>query len=293
MSSRQICNNMKKIIVLLALTFLFVTPAYANEDSVTTLETTSTKAEKIKRIEEREVKVTQKYEKVVASLKERAIKEIDRRITSLSGLIEKINSFKKLSSSQKSTMTSQIQSEITNLTTLKNKINADTDTATLKTDVQSIVKGFRIYALFIPKIHILAAADGIDSVADNMSTVAAKLETRINESTITDKTVVNQALSDLRLKIASAKTQAQNARNAVIPLTPDGFPTNKTTLQSARAMIVAGTKDLKAAREDMRKIAQILKGNSDKIKDKNLEKASKSAIPINKRERLKTNSKEL
>ncbi|MBI3495588.1 hypothetical protein HY065_03105, partial [Candidatus Berkelbacteria bacterium] len=61
----------------------------------------------------------------MANLKARADKEIDRRITELNIILNKINGFQKLSDSDKSAMTQSVQTEITNLTNLKTKIDAD------------------------------------------------------------------------------------------------------------------------------------------------------------------------
>jgi hypothetical protein len=189
-------------------------------------------------------------------LKERAEKEINRRIESLNKLISRINEFKKLSSSQKASLTLEVQTEITSLTTLLAKIKADTDIETLKADVKSIVSSYRIYALFMPQIQILGAADRILNTADQMSSHAARLETKINEQQAKgqDVTDAQALLVDMKAKIANAKTQAQGAIDAVLPLTPEGYPGNKTTLQSARQMITAAIRDLNAARQDGRKI---------------------------------------
>lgn len=189
-------------------------------------------------------------------LKERANKEIDRRIESLSALIKRISEFKKLSASQKSALTTQVQAEITKLTTLKADIAAETDLEELKELTQSIVDSYRIYALFMPKIQILGTADRLQTTADQMSTQATQLEVKINEQETAgqDVAAAESLLADMKAKIADAKTQAQNAITTVTPLTPEGYPDNKTELQSARQMVVTGIKDLNTARQDARKI---------------------------------------
>lgn len=188
--------------------------------------------------------------------KERANKEIDRRIASLERLLTRINEMKKMTASQKTSLTTQVQTEIDKLEALKVKIAADTDMATLKTDVQSIVTAYRIYALFLPKIQILGAADRLQTTADMMSSHAARLEVKIEEQEANGQDVADAEalLADMNAKIADANTQAQNAINTVTPLTPEGFPDNKTQLQSARQMIATGLKDLNTARQDARKI---------------------------------------
>jgi hypothetical protein len=194
----------------------------------------------------------------VDNLKQRADKEIQRRVEDLSRLITKINGLKKITDSQKADFVSQIQAEITNLNTLKAKIDADTDLDTLRTDVQSIVKSYRIYLLFIPKINVLVAADSLDTIADKLDVVAAKLDLRIGSSSA-DTTSLKTTLADMKTKTADIRVQSQKARGAVLPLTPDGFPGNKTILQQGRQYIVAGKKDADGAKKDAMLIMQGLR----------------------------------
>ncbi len=194
------------------------------------------------------------------NLKNRANQEITRRIASLQKLLTRISEIKKITDSQKASFTSQVQTEINNLTTLQAKIQADTDTATLKTDVQSIVQSYRVYALFMPKIEILGAADRILTTSDQVTAEVTKLQTKIDEAKAKGKdvTTLQALLTDLQAKVTDAKLQAQNAITTVTPLTPDGYPGNKTSLESARTMIKTGHQDLLTAREDAKKIIKEL-----------------------------------
>lgn len=198
----------------------------------------------------------------ITNLKSRADAEIDRRITSLNKLLTRISGMKRLSSAQISAFTSEIQTEITNLTNLKAKIDADTDLATLQTDVKSIVLSYRVYALFMPQLHILAAADRILEYTDKFTAFATKLQSRITQAQSQGKDVssLQAALTDMEAKIADAKTQANNAIAEVTPLTPDGYPGNKSTLLDARSKIKAALTDLQGARQDAMTIINGLKG---------------------------------
>ena len=207
-------------------------------------------------------------EEVISNLKQRADKEIDRRVTSLTELITRINSMKKLSSDQKTSLTTQIQTEITALNTLKTKIDQDTDLTTLRTDVKSIVSSYRVYALYIPQIRIILSSDKISESAANLTTLAGKLESLIGTSGATGTTLtsLNNYLSDMKVKIADANTQALAAQNEVIALTPQGYPANKTTLQDARAKIKTAIKDLQTARDDAKQIIAILRSLKKPLK---------------------------
>lgn len=203
----------------------------------------------------------------VDSLQARAQTEIQRRITSLTELSAKVSSIKRLSAAQKTTLTSQIQSEITSLTTLQAKIQADTDPAVLKADVQSIVTSYRVYALFMPQIRLLAASSVLMETADKMSSLSANLQTRITAAQAAGANVSNMqaSLADMNAKIADANIQANAIIASVTPLTPAGFPGNKTILQSAQTKLQTGIADLKTAGTDARQIIQglVVAGNGE------------------------------
>ena len=186
---------------------------------------------------------------VMSRLKTRADNEITRRVAALTRLLGRITEMKRVSSDQKTTLTSQVQEQIDALNTLKTKIDADGDIATLRADVQSIVKSYRIFALYIPKMYIIAHADRLLDVIEDLTAISEKLKARGGSATL---------LADMTAKLTAAKTQAQNAIAAVTPLVPDGYPGNKTTLQSARTMLVTARADIQAAHKDGQQIRQAL-----------------------------------
>lgn len=181
--------------------------------------------------------------------KDNGIKEIDNRIESLKKLIEKITAFQKVSSSMKSTLSDQINSQITLLNDLKQKLQAETDSTKVKELKQSIVKDFRIYAVFMPKVAILAAADKI-------LTITADLKT-----TTTD--------ANMLATLSSAENLAQKAITTANGVTPEGFPANKTSLQSAK-------KDLISARDLLKKLKSE-KESTGSSKNKEIENHIKSS----------------
>ncbi len=194
----------------------------------------------------------------MTNLHTRADQEITRRINALNQLMARIQAMQKLSSADKAALTGQLQELITPFTALQAKIKVDTDVATLAADVKSITGSYRIFALIIPKGHLLAAADRMNMVSDTMTTVIAKVQTRIDElkRAGTDITAWQSLLTDATAQVADAKAQAQAAITYVSGLVPDQndqavFKANKDALMKARADIKVGTKDLHAARKDI------------------------------------------
>ena len=191
---------------------------------------------------------------------------ITQRINKLNALVTRLNSMKNLSDTEKSTLATSLQNEVSQLTTLKAKIDADTVAATLKTDVQSITKSYRIYALVLPQASIAAASDRVLTIVGLMSGVQTKLQTRIAQLPSTDNTTAIQtAMSDIAAKLADATTQANAAVTGTAPLVPDQgvqatATANSASLKDARSKIQTATADLKTARQDFTTVAQSIKG---------------------------------
>jgi len=205
---------------------------------------------------------TESQGNTLTRLKEKATKEIERRITSLTKLVEKIKSFKRLSSTQITDLTASVQAEITKLTTLKATILGQTDITALRTNVQSIVNSYRIYVLYIPKISIIANADKILNLAEGeMKTLTAKLQLRIDEAAKNGYSIteLQTIMSQRQAKLTDAIAKANGAIAKVIPLTPDKWPANKTELQEARDMLQIARKDLNDAQKLANQVREKLK----------------------------------
>jgi predicted nucleic acid-binding Zn-ribbon protein len=228
-------------LILFLVSLFILTPSIYAQEGVGTGAT--------KRLERQEDRIT--------DLKNRANREIDRRIEKLTDLMNKISNAKHLTSDQISSLTASIQTEINNLTALKTKIAADTDLATLRSDVQSIVKSYRVYVLYIPKIAIMFAGNRIIDIVTKMTDpttgIVSKLQTRLQGNTDAN---LQADLTDMQAKLTDAKTQAQNAINTVSSLTPDGYPANVSILQNARSMLQTARQDIVSAIKDAKMIIQ-------------------------------------
>jgi hypothetical protein len=190
------------------------------------------------------------------------MQEIDRRVSNINQVISRLSGAKRLTDVDKASLQKTLAGQISSLMTLRAKIDADTDVTTLKDDVQSITKSYRVYALVLPQVQIIAAADRVLTIVDQMQALGAKLQTRIGASTSTDVAALQSAYADIQTKLADASAQAKAAATTVANLVPDnGDATTKTAndnaLKDARTKIGAAEKDLKDARADVK---TILKG---------------------------------
>lgn len=252
---------MKKLIFFLAcfLTLSLAAPILAESDDATgegpvrqlmnKLKNTATKTQQQKQTAERS----------------RADKEIERRVNSLNNLSSRLENMKKISDEDKSSLQSSISQVISNLNSLKEKIASNEDPQTLKKDLQSIKKEYRVYALVVPRAQILAAANKVNSTADMLAAISQKLRTRISQAPAgADVSSLQEALSDFDAKISDAKTQAQAAISEISGLAPDNgdkniLKSNTETLKDARSKIQAAHKDLRDARKDAKIITQGIK----------------------------------
>ncbi len=206
-------------------------------------------------------KITAKVDvvtKLTADRVAKGDKELDKRVDSLTKLSERVGEMKRLTDAQKTAIRTEIQGVITNLTTLKAKIDAEaiTGTTSLKADLQSITMNYRVYALVMPQIHILAALDRIGSLTDALAILGSKIEGRINEAKNAGKdvTVISKSLEDFRAKLTDENSEAQIALNLITPLAPDNgdktiMAKNKKALMDARASVKKAHQDIVDARK--------------------------------------------
>ncbi|HQU08044.1 MAG: hypothetical protein B7X04_03300 [Parcubacteria group bacterium 21-54-25] len=193
---------------------------------------------------------------VLTRAKERAGFEIDRRVTLLQKFATRIGNVR-MADADKATLQATLQTQITSLTNLKAQIAANTATSSLRTDIQSIAKSYRIFALVIPQSAITAAADRVNQIISQMQEFSGKLETRVNAAGAAGANVsaLATALTDFNAKVADARVQATAAVNEVNVLKPDNgnqgvFQSNQAALKDARTKIDAARADLRTARQD-------------------------------------------
>ena len=206
--------------------------------------------------------------KLLTNASKRANDEINRRVGALNALDTRINGMVNVSGSDKSTLSSNIQAQITAMKNLQTQIAADVtanSTTSVKADIQSITKSYRIFMLVIPQGAIEAAADRVLDVAGMLSTLAGQLQTRITaaQSGGADMSASASALADMKSKITDAQTQANAAVSEIASLQPDNGSTtlqtsNTAALKDARSKIQAGQQDLVAARKDAGTIVKAL-----------------------------------
>lgn len=187
--------------------------------------------------------------------------EIQRRLTTLQSLSSKISGATKLTAGDKSTLSSEVSDEISGLTSLKTKLDADTTVSDAKTDAQSIFNDYRVYALVVPKVNLIRTADDQQVAEGKLSTLAGKLQSRLNEAQSAGKnvTALMSGLNDMNTQIANAQAISSKIEAAVIGLQPSDYNSNHTVLSGDRDQLKTAQTDIKAAVNDATSIITGLK----------------------------------
>ncbi len=201
----------------------------------------------------------------------RGSKEIDARVTSMNDLLSRVQAMKNVSDNDKAMLSSEIQSLVSTLGNLKGQIGSETSTTTLANDVKSITQSYRVYLLVEPQVRIIAAADRIKTIVNQLGLIDGKIQSRLaQDPTANGNASVQSALTDITAKLSDANTQAQAAVSEITALQPDQgdktvMTSNTTTLKDARSKILAAQKDLVAAKKDAQSIVTILGKDSKSV----------------------------
>ena len=178
--------------------------------------------------------------------------EINRRLATLSTLGNKINSASKLSSADAATLNATVSSDVSALTTLKTQLDGDTTVTAAVTDAQSIITGYRVYALVVPQVDLVKTADDQQVAEDNLEALSTKLAARITaeQQKGTNVTALQATFADLDTKTAAAKSTSSTIETSVIGLVPSDYNTNHAVLSGDRTELQTAQSDIKTAISD-------------------------------------------
>lgn len=172
--------------------------------------------------------------------------EIDRRLVTLTGLSTKIAAASRLSAGDKTTLTSEVTTEQTDLAALKTKLNAETTVDTARIDAQTIINGYRVYALIVPKIYLVKTADDQQileaKIASIIPTLQASITTAKNDSK--DVTALQTQLDTASSKQQAASAISSSIETKTITLQPTDYNSDHTILSGDRAQLTSARVDL-------------------------------------------------
>lgn len=187
--------------------------------------------------------------------------EIARRLTSLNKLTDKINSAGKLTATSKTSLVSEVNSTIDGLNTQKSTLDTATTLTDAKTAAQQILTDYRVYALVVPKVHLVKLSDDIQAVSAKLTTLSTRLQARIDAAKTAGKAVatLQTQLDDMKAKITDANTIASGIETGVIGLQPTDYNSNHQVLAGDMAKLKTARTDNIAAFTDAKNIVTALK----------------------------------
>lgn len=181
----------------------------------------------------------------VKLLQQRGATEIDRRLASIDQMTSRVDEADAMTDAHKSGLRSQLEADKTQLADLKNKLAAETDETAVRADVQSIFGKFRVYALLVPKVHIVRSADAVDAAAGELENAAAQLDTVVARQKASGRNTadIEASLVTAHESAKTAKDVVKGVGDATMSLDPQNYPANVSQRDAAlQAVQKAGIK---------------------------------------------------
>lgn len=253
-------------LVPVAAVLAFAAPALAVEVSTGTSAAITTAGAEVRAGVKAEAKLTAAETKAV----EKASAQIDARVARLTEFSARMGNMKLVTAEAKASLSATVAKTIADLTALKAKIAADTTAAEIRADMQAVTATNRVYALIMPKLHILVAVERANLIAEMMAAFNTKIQPRIDAARTEGKdvTAIVTTQAHMEAQLADVKLQTTAAVGYVSNLQPDNgdktvLASNNAALAKARADLRVAESDLKAARKDIMTIIMALKAFGD------------------------------
>ncbi|HZQ30018.1 MAG TPA: hypothetical protein VFA93_02995 [Patescibacteria group bacterium] len=246
-------NNLLIAAVLIA-SLIQTTPVFAEgpKDLINDIQKFEKRATIAAQRQEQKIqKQNQKQQNNLSGAKKRADQAINRRISELNKLLQRIQNDQKLTSDDKANLSSDIQSAINGLTTLKSKIDADTDLTTLKSDAKQIVSGFKVFDVIVPKTRLLIIIDNLTSVTTKIAGFTPKIQDLINnlKSEGKDVTQLQSLLDNVNSRLTAINNQLSSDKTLVLGITASTTDP-KSTFTQVRKDLAGVRKSLAQVRHD-------------------------------------------
>lgn len=184
------------------------------------------------------------------------------RLATLSALKIAVNGATDLTGGDKTTLATLIGSDTTGLTTLKTKVDAETTVAAVKADGRTMVVGYRVYMLVVPKVRFNIAADKettniarLKTAHDQLAALATGLAAKGK-----DTAAAQAKIDDMASKLAAATAALGNQAQTLLGVAPSPDPAAmKAAVAPVRAAVKGARGDIKDALADAKAARDALK----------------------------------
>ncbi len=174
---------------------------------------------------------------------------IDRRVTALNTAAAKISGDKHLTEAHKSALSELVATTTAGMNTQKAAVTAATDAATLRPACEAIATDYRVFAVVIPKIHLVRAVDGLDMARTRMTNVSSKLDAGLTKAEAAGKDTAAARASASAFTDAIGAIDTSGLADKILAVTPADYNANKAVLDSLRSTVRTEVSDAKTARD--------------------------------------------
>ncbi|MDH5372710.1 MAG: hypothetical protein OEX97_07170 [Acidimicrobiia bacterium] len=185
-------------------------------------------------------------DRFIANLKDRAGLAVENRLDTIERVTEGLQDAEHLTDEHRRLLLEELKSSADGLAALGRQIENAETLAELRELIPLIFEDYRIYAVVVPKAHLVVVADTIVAVVDRVDLVAGSLQDAISRVSAAgyDTSEAEEVLAEMVESLSEAGSLAGRVPDSVLPLVPADWP------DPARSILDGAHSDLRAARDD-------------------------------------------
>jgi len=192
---------------------------------------------------------------------DKVAKALSDRQATLAALTASVASNKNLTATDRQALQNLLGPETQGINQLAATVAAatpqNTTIAQLRQYAKTMVDQYRVYLVMAPQVHLTEAADTQTDVEVKLAGLEPKIQAAIAKAGNPGDAV--QAYNDLLTEVARAASATGQANvQAVLKVTPPGYPADGGPLVTTRTSLHSAQDDLKAARSDIQIIRNAL-----------------------------------
>ncbi|NNF11387.1 MAG: hypothetical protein HKN74_13995 [Acidimicrobiia bacterium] len=203
------------------------------------------------------------------TLQARALEAIEKRLATLDDLEAAIARSESVTADHAAALLAEVRASHAGLAGLAGEIRAATDLETLRVLVPKIFEDYRVYAVTVPKVHLVVAADGAGAIAarlDEATEAIGSMLDRLAEAGF-DVADGEALLAEMERLVESGATSAAAVPPMVLGLTPADYPGSSEVLRSAHGTLQSAGTDLRSAGDTAREIGAFIRALFDNDAD--------------------------
>jgi hypothetical protein len=201
-------------------------------------------------------------ERIIGNLKDRAENAIEKRLDTIKRVDGALQEAEHLTDAHEGVLLDELSLSAAGLTTLGREIEAADTLAELWDLIPKIFEDYRIYAVVVPKAHLVAVADTIVAGTGRAVVGGEALQEaidRVGEAGY-DTLEAEEALAEMVASIRQSSALADPVPDTVLPLEPSDWPVPaQGVIDGAHAGLRAARDQLASAVRSAHEVARILR----------------------------------